>query len=73
MKQPTLTIIKNFETDGDTEMHDVEYSPKKFSSDQKLSWRLKTKIYEELAKNNLNDWEKWILHLLKINHDEVKF
>jgi hypothetical protein len=75
MKQPTLTIIKNFHTNSILEdedvMDDIDCSPRKFSEDQKLSWRLKTKILDDFAKTNMENWEAKALKILKIDTSTI--
>ena len=75
MKQPTLTLIKNFSapinSDYGDMMDDVECSPRKFSEDQKVQWRLKTKILEDWASHNLENWELKALNILKIDHSSL--
>lgn len=53
MKQPTLTVIKNFESNNNNElMSDTnDFSPRKFTDEQKVEWRLKTQILDDFAKS----------------------
>lgn len=86
MKQPTLTVIKNFSGSGgcsatghkasfdDNDMDvDIEYSPRVYEEEQKMQWKLKTKILEEFVKTKLQNWEVKSLQLLKIDFSSLKF
>jgi hypothetical protein len=52
-------------------MDDIDCSPRKFSEDQKLSWRLKTKILDDFAKTNMENWEAKALKILKIDTSTI--
>lgn len=69
MQQPTLTIFKNFDQCifPDEDDDNIECSPKAFSEDQKLQFRLKTSIIEDFASCNLQGWEMKALKFLRID------
>ncbi|CDW77078.1 UNKNOWN [Stylonychia lemnae] len=70
MQQPTLTVIKNFESALSADMFGdkyVEVSPKKFLDEQKIEWRLKTQILDDFAQSQMQNWEIKALKYLKIN------